>query len=375
MPSTYSQLKIELIATGEQTGTWGATTNTNLGTALEEAITGSADVTFASNNITLGWSNTNASQAARHLRLNLIGTTGGATRNLIVPTIQKLYLINNNCANSIVVKNSTGTGITVGAGKTNFVYNDGSNVVDAIKLGTMSEQNSNSVNITGGTVTGLSNLTTSSLTATALTATSATIGGGDLNVTGRIKLNGQQGSTNQYLGSNGASDPTWKTIPAAAVIIPAGTRMLFQQTSAPTGWVKLTTSSYNNRALRIVTGGVGTGGSVAFTSAFKSWSVSIAGTTGNKAAGGTVSAYTLTTAKIPAHSHSGIPTTTGSGSQTVYGSTKFGGRADTKNTDNTGSSQSHAHGFTGSNHNHSFSGAYGMNLAVTYADVIIATKS
>ena len=93
MPSTYSDLKIELIATGEQTGTWGATTNTNLGTALEEAITGSADVTFASGNVTLTLTNTNASQAARHLRLNLIGTTGGATRNLIVPTLQKLYLL------------------------------------------------------------------------------------------------------------------------------------------------------------------------------------------------------------------------------------------------------------------------------------------
>ena len=42
MASTYSNLKIELIGTGEQTGTWGATTNTNLGTALEEAIVGYA---------------------------------------------------------------------------------------------------------------------------------------------------------------------------------------------------------------------------------------------------------------------------------------------------------------------------------------------
>ena len=88
MPSTYSDLKIELIATGEQTGTWGDTTNTNLGTALEEAITGSADVTFASNDITLTWTDTNAPQEARNLRLNLVGTTGGATRNLIVPTMQ-----------------------------------------------------------------------------------------------------------------------------------------------------------------------------------------------------------------------------------------------------------------------------------------------
>jgi len=370
MPSTYSQLKIELIATGEQTGTWGATTNTNLGTALEEAITGSADVTFASNNITLGWSNTNASQAARHLRLNLIGTTGGATRNLIVPTMQKLYLINNNCTNSIVVKNSTGTGITVGAGKTNFVYNDGSNVVDAIKLGTMSEQNSNSVDITGGTITGLS-----TLTCAAATFSGTLTSNGNLNVTGPLSLNGQQGATNQYLGSNGTADPTWKTIPAASVIIPAGSVMLFHQTNAPTGWVKRT--DINNRALRVVSGGVGSGGTQPFTTAFKSWTVSISGTSGNKAAGGTVAAYTLTTAKIPAHSHSGIPTTSGSGNPgvTMYSSQKWGAQATTKNTGNTGSSQSHNHGFTGSNHNHTFSGSYAMNLAVQYIDVILATKS
>jgi hypothetical protein len=44
MPSTYSPLKFELIAVGEQDGVWGVTTNTNLGTATEQAITGSEDV-------------------------------------------------------------------------------------------------------------------------------------------------------------------------------------------------------------------------------------------------------------------------------------------------------------------------------------------
>ena len=365
MPSTYSELKIELIATGEQTGTWGATTNTNLGTALEEAITGSADVTFASGHVTLTLTNTNASQAARHLRLNLIGTTGGATRNLIVPTIQKLYLVKNNCTNNIVVKNSTGTGITIGAGKTNFVYNDGSNVVDAIKLGTMSEQNDNSVDINGGEITGLSNLATSSLT-----ATSATIGGGDLNITGLVKLNGQQGTTGQYLGSNAGSDPTWKTIPAAAVIIPAGSRMLFQQTAAPTGWVKQTTN--NNKALRVVSGTVGTGGTVAFTTAFKSYSVAISGNTGNKAAGGTVANHTLSNARIPSHTHS---YTAPGGGSTQGGKIGASNQTSAANTGASGGSQAHNHGFTGSNHNHSFSGSSTVNVDVQYVDVIIATKS
>lgn len=131
MASTYSDLKFELIGTGEQSGTWGVTTNTNIGTAIQEAITGSADVTFASGNVTLTLTDTNASQAARNLRLNCTGTTGGA-RDLIVPTIEKFYLVNNGCADAITVKNSTGTGIAVPAGKAMLVFNNGTDVVDAV---------------------------------------------------------------------------------------------------------------------------------------------------------------------------------------------------------------------------------------------------
>jgi len=131
MASTYSDLKFELIGTGEQSGTWGVTTNTNLGTAIEEAITGSADVTFASGNVTLTLTDTNASQAARNLRLNCTGTTGGA-RDLIVPTIEKFYLVNNGCADAITIKNSTGTGVAVPAGKAMLVFNNATDVVDAV---------------------------------------------------------------------------------------------------------------------------------------------------------------------------------------------------------------------------------------------------
>jgi hypothetical protein len=188
MASTYSDLKFELIGTGEQSGTWGTTTNTNLGTAIEEAITGSADVTFSSGDVTLTLTNTNASQTARNLRLNCTGTTGGA-RNLVVPTIDKFYLVNNGCADAITVKNSTGTGIAVPAGKAMLLFNDGTNVVDAIThlssltlatalavaqggtgattdsgartnlgLGTIATQAANNVSITGGSVTGITDL-------------------------------------------------------------------------------------------------------------------------------------------------------------------------------------------------------------------------
>jgi len=155
MASTYSPLKIELIGTGDQSGTWGATTNTNLGTALEEAITGSADVTFASGNVTLTLTDTNASQTARNLRLNLTGTTGGA-RNLVVPAIEKLYLVNNGCADAVTVKNSTGTGIAVPAGKSMFVFNNGTNVVDATTY--LTSLTTPSATITGGTIAGITQL-------------------------------------------------------------------------------------------------------------------------------------------------------------------------------------------------------------------------
>jgi hypothetical protein len=132
MASTYSDLKIELIGTGEQVGTWGATTNANLGTALEEAIVESADVAFSSSDVTLTLTNTNATQSARHLRLNLTGTSGGA-RNLILGSgcqIEKPYVINNGLADTVTVKNTTGTGIAVPAGKSMWVYNNGTNVVE-----------------------------------------------------------------------------------------------------------------------------------------------------------------------------------------------------------------------------------------------------
>ena len=131
MASTYSNLKIQLMTTGENSGTWGNVTNVNLGTAIEEAIVGSADVTFSSADVTLTLTDSNSTQAARNLRLNLTGTVAAA-QNLIVPAIEKVYIINNGLTFAITVKNATGSGIAVPAGKTMWVYNTGSNVVDAV---------------------------------------------------------------------------------------------------------------------------------------------------------------------------------------------------------------------------------------------------
>ena len=195
MASTYSDLKIELIGTGEQSGTWGTTTNTNLGTAIEEAITGSADVSFSSADVTLSLTDTNTTQSARNLRLNLTGTSGGA-RNLIVPAIEKVYVVNNGLADDVTVKPSGGTGIVVPAGKTMALFStddDGDSTFDMVDvtthlssltlntdlavadggtgsstaagartnlgLGSMAVQNATSISVSGGTITGITDIT------------------------------------------------------------------------------------------------------------------------------------------------------------------------------------------------------------------------
>jgi hypothetical protein len=129
--STYSNLSIELIGTGEQSGTWGTTTNTNLGTALEEAIVGTTNLVVTTGTNTPTWStSSNASQIPRHLRINLTGTAGG-TGNLVVPTLSggKNYIIKNSSNTTIEVKTASGTGITVPIGTSMSLYQDGTNVV------------------------------------------------------------------------------------------------------------------------------------------------------------------------------------------------------------------------------------------------------
>lgn len=132
MPSTYStNLKIELIALGEQVGTWGTTTNTNLGTALEQAVVGRANVSFTSDaNKTLTISNTNAAQDARAFFLNVSSSVSlTATRDLIVPAIFKNYIVKNGTTGGQSIRVIVaGVGFTIPNGKTALIYNDGTDV-------------------------------------------------------------------------------------------------------------------------------------------------------------------------------------------------------------------------------------------------------
>ena len=216
MASTYSSLKIELIGTGEQNGTWGATTNTNLGTAIEEAIVGRATANFASDvNLTLTLTDTPATQIARHLVLNV--TSSGSlttTRDLIVPPIEKPYIIQNNTTGSQSIRVIVaGASVTVPNGRTAFIYNDGTDVKAAFDY--VPALTTPSITISGGTINGTTvgattpasgSFTTlaSSSTAsfggnTAITGTLSATGDGTFSGTGQVKL--PAGTTAQRSGS------------------------------------------------------------------------------------------------------------------------------------------------------------------------------
>ena len=127
----------------------------------------------------------------------------------------------------------------------------------------------------------------------------------------------------------------------------AGTKMPFHQTSAPTGWTKITSTGYNDSALRVVSGSVSAPGTVNPTRS---------GFLATVMAQTAVGATTLSTSKIPAHTHSVAIATTGGGSTPE--ATGSG----------TGSITTGSAGGGGS-HDHSIS------LDIKYVDVIIAGKS
>ena len=137
MASTYStNLAVELIATGEQAGTWGATTNTNLGTLLEQAISGYVtqaitDGSGADTTITIP---NGSSGVARNMFIEMTGALTFATTSLIVPANKKLYFIYNNTTGgfAVTVKVSGQTGVSVPNGKKMVLVSNGTDIVEAV---------------------------------------------------------------------------------------------------------------------------------------------------------------------------------------------------------------------------------------------------
>ncbi len=149
MASTYSSnLRLELIGTGDQAGTWGTTTNNNLGTLLEQAICGQAAVAVAGA-IDYTLSNLNGTtDEARQAILNVSGTLTAAI-NVICPSVSKIYVVKNATTGgfAITVKTVAGTGISIANGETRFVYCDGTNVVNSFSGLTATSGSINAVTV------------------------------------------------------------------------------------------------------------------------------------------------------------------------------------------------------------------------------------
>jgi hypothetical protein len=132
MSSTYStNLALELPGTGEQAGNWGQTNNLNIGTLLEQAISGYVTQAVSTGTDTTLAMSQGASATARNMFIELTGS-GGASTNLIVPSNKKLYFIyNNTSAGQVTVKVSGQTGISVANGTKVVLVSNGTDIVNA----------------------------------------------------------------------------------------------------------------------------------------------------------------------------------------------------------------------------------------------------
>ena len=208
--STYStNLALELIANGDQSGTWGDTTNTNLGTLIEQAISGyvTQACTGGTDTITIPNGTTGV---ARNMFLELTGTGGGT---LVVPSNKKLYFIYNNTSSAITVKVSGQTGVSVPAAAKMVLVSNGTDIVNAINyLAT----NAPLAVSSGGT--GLATLTANNVILGNGTSTPSFVA---------------PGTSGNYLTSNGT---TWTSATPPTAFTP-GMLMPYAAASAPSGWL------------------------------------------------------------------------------------------------------------------------------------------
>jgi len=138
MASTYTDLGIEKMATGENAGTWGTKTNTNLD-IIEKAISGYVEQAVTSGGTTqltiTDGDATESTSVARHAVIKLTGTISGNSIVTVPDSVEKVYIVTNGTSGAYTVqfKTASGTGITFGVSEktTRLVYSDGTNLVDA----------------------------------------------------------------------------------------------------------------------------------------------------------------------------------------------------------------------------------------------------
>tara|TARA_R100000406_G_scaffold13073_1_gene8405 strand:- start:1438 stop:2910 length:1473 start_codon:yes stop_codon:yes gene_type:complete len=350
------------------------------------------DVTIASANFTSGQivnSHINASAAIAGTKIapdfgsQNISTTGDATITggelTLSGNFPKFLFVDieGSDEDAYIVNNSN----VLALGKTNNPTQ--ANDILVLKLDDQSAQFKGNLDVDSGIdVTG--NMTVTGTVDGVDIATRDTLFGGLTSSSG-VLSNGVTATTQaQSDDSTKVSTTAYvRTAISEAQAFPSGTKMLFQQTTAPTGWTKQT-SGVDNKALRVVSGTAGSGGSNAFSNTLAdrgitansanatqggNVSVSVGNTTaggnisvanaaqggsvsvsiGNTAAGGTVNSHTLSVSEMPSHNHSG-GFNRGSGDDVPQNSPDRKGN--NTPTGNTGGSGGHSHGFSGSSHNH-----------------------
>ena len=138
MASTFTDLGIEKMATGENAGTWGDKTNTNL-EIVEKAIAGYVEQAVTSGGTTAlsitDGDATESTSVARHAVIKLTGTITGNSIVTVPDSIEKVYIVTNGTSGAYTVqfKTASGTGVTFGVSEktTKLFYSDGTNIVDA----------------------------------------------------------------------------------------------------------------------------------------------------------------------------------------------------------------------------------------------------
>jgi microcystin-dependent protein len=336
MSSTFStSLRLELIGDGDQSGIWGQTTNSNLGTLIEQAITGVQSITMPDANYTLSNFNGVADEA-RNIVLVLTGTLT-AQRNLIAPLVEKTYNIKNSTTGNFGVQivGSSGIGVVIPNGQTISVYCDGTNFY-ALNTGSATNFNvAGNLAVSGNETVGGT---------LAVTGTST--------FTGSAAFSGVPTAPTAAYGTNTTQLATTAFVQAS---IPTGIILLWSGSiaSIPSGWLLCNGSSGTPDLRDRFVVGAGTSYAV--------------GATGGSAT------TTLAEANLPSHTHSisasGTTSTvdinhTHSVSASGTTSTESQGHTHDFSGTTSGQSVTHTHGVSDPGHAHTIS-TFANNVGIT----------
>ena len=231
MASTYSpSLKIELIGNGDQSGTWGTTTNNNLGTLIEQAIAGVQSIVMVNADYTMTSYN-GASDEARNAVLVVTGTNS-AIRKVVAPLVNKTYIISNQTTGgySITIGGSSGSAVTIPNGITAQVYCDGTNFYSS-QTGSAGNFTVNGNFSVGGTTS-----LTGALTYGGTTLSNSVTGTGSMVLSASPALTGTPTAPTAVAGTNTTQIATTAFVLANGV--PSGAIMMWSGSiaSIPSGW-------------------------------------------------------------------------------------------------------------------------------------------